>query len=126
MEEEKNKGGRPKAEIDQEEFESLCKLQCTKEEICSWFNITDKTLDRWIKEVYNNSFSDVFKQKRGTGRVSLRRAQMQAALAGNTSMLIFLGKNYLGQTDKQEVTHENEGGININVVAATTTEGGEE
>ena len=35
---------RPRKEIDQNEFEKLCALQCTQEEICAWFDVTDKTL----------------------------------------------------------------------------------
>ena len=34
---------RPKKEIDQKQFENLCGLQCTLEEICGWFDVTDKT-----------------------------------------------------------------------------------
>ena len=98
----KNKGGRPKAVIDKIEFEKLCGLQCTKEEICGWFFITDKTLDVWTKETYNLSFSEVFKQKRMLGRVSLRRMQFRLA-EKNATMAIFLGKNYLGQQDNQGV-----------------------
>lgn len=32
---------RPRKEIDQKNFESLCGLQCTKEEICGCFDVTD-------------------------------------------------------------------------------------
>ena len=39
--------GRPRKEIDQEQFEKLCGLQCTEEEICAWFDISDKTLAGW-------------------------------------------------------------------------------
>ena len=35
--------GRPKKEIDQKQFENLCGLQCTQEEICGFFDVTDKT-----------------------------------------------------------------------------------
>jgi len=98
---EKNKGGRPKKTINQEEFEKLCGLQCTQEEICSWFNTTDKTLNTWCKQTYGDSFSEVFSQKRKIGFVSLRRAQFQLAQK-NAAMAIFLGKNYLGQTDRIE------------------------
>lgn len=90
---------RPKKEIDQKQFEDLCGLQCTKEEICQFFRITDKTLDRWCKETYGSSFSEVFKIKRGVGKISLRRAQYEAALKGNTSLLIWLGKQYLHQSE---------------------------
>lgn len=96
-----NKGGRPKKEIKQNEFEKLCGLQCTKEEICAFFEITDKTLDRWCKETYRRGFSDVFREKRGLGRISLRRKQWKLADKSAT-MAIFLGKQYLDQTDKVE------------------------
>ena len=94
--------GRPRKEIDQTEFEKLCGLQCTKEEICSWFSVTDKTLENWCKREYKQGFSDVFSEKRGIGKISLRRAQFQLAQK-SAAMAIFLGKNYLGQTDRHEV-----------------------
>lgn len=93
---------RPRAEINQEEFEKLCGLQCTKEEICDWFSITDKTLDAWCKRTYEQSFSVIFEKKRVRGKISLRRAQFKLA-EKSAAMAIFLGKNYLGQTDKQEI-----------------------
>lgn len=42
--------------------------------------------------------------KQGKGRLNsrLRKAQVSAALNGNSAMLIWLGKNLLGQRDKQE------------------------
>ena len=98
---EKNKGGRPKKIIDQEQFEKLCGFQCTQEEICSWFDVTDKTLTSWCKETYGESFSEVYNKKREKGKISLRRAQFQLATK-SAAMAIFLGKNYLGQTDRIE------------------------
>lgn len=89
---------RPHKEIDQKNFESLCGLQCTLEEICGFFNVTDKTLDSWCKRTYGSSFSEVFKQKRGTGKISLRRSQFRLA-EKNANMAIWLGKQYLGQSD---------------------------
>ena len=90
---------RPKKHVDQKEFERLCSFQCTMEEICAWFDVTAKTLERWCKETYGASFSIVFAQKRAVGKISLRRAQFQLAQK-NAAMAIFLGKNYLGQKDK--------------------------
>jgi hypothetical protein len=89
---------RPRKEIDQKQFENLCGLQCTLEEICGWFGVTDKTLDGWCKRTYRASFSEVFRQKRGLGKVSLRRSQWRLA-EKNASMAIWLGKQYLGQRD---------------------------
>lgn len=94
---------RPRKEIDQKDFESLCALQCTKEEICGFFDVSDKTLENWCKRTYSEGFSEVFKKKRGKGKISLRRIQFRLA-EKNANMAIFLGKNYLGQTDKIETT----------------------
>ena len=97
------KMGRPRKQIDKTEFEKLCFLQCTKQEFCSWFDTTDKTLERWCKETYGMGFSEVFRIKRENGIISLRRTQFQLA-EKSPAMAIFLGKNLLGQTDKLEQT----------------------
>ncbi len=95
------KTGRPMAVIDQKDFERLCGLQCTEQEVCAFFGVTDKTLNRWCKITYKLSFSEVFKVKRGIGKISLRRAQWQLAQK-SAAMAIFLGKNYLGQSDRDK------------------------
>lgn len=95
------KMGAPKKEIGQKEFENLCALQCTQKEICSFFDITDKTLNRWCKDTYGLTYSDVYPQKAEKGKISLRRKQFQIA-EHNAAMAIFLGKNYLGQSDRNE------------------------
>lgn len=90
---------RPLKEIDEKQFEKLCGLQCTKLEICGWFDITDKTLESWCKRTYGKGFSETFEEKRAAGKISLRRAQYELALKGNATMLIWLGRNYLGQSE---------------------------
>ncbi|WP_448507960.1 hypothetical protein [Immundisolibacter sp.] len=104
---------RPKKEIDQKQFESLCAIQCTKLEICSVFDVTDKTLEQWCKRTYQAGFSEVFRQKREAGKASLRRTQFQQATK-SPAMAIFLGKNYLGQKDKDMPD------INVTTVPITT------
>lgn len=89
---------RPLKEISQKDFEKLCGLQCTKEEICGFFDVTDKTLERWCKRTYKAGFSEVFAQKRGAGKISLRRSQFELAKK-NANMAIWLGKQYLGQRE---------------------------
>ena len=113
----KDLGGRPKAVIDKKTFEGLCFIQATKEEVCAVFNVDEKTLTRWCKDTYKRGFSDILKEKSAGGKSSLRRAQWQSAQKGNVVMQIWLGKNWLGQTDKIEnkfTGSENEG-IKINV-----------
>lgn len=96
-------GGRPLKPINQIEFEKLCGLQCTQEEICGWFGVCSDTLESWCKRTYEMNFSEVFKQKRGVGKISLRRAQFRLA-EKNANMAIWLGKQYLGQSDRGEYT----------------------
>lgn len=93
------------ATIKKEMFESLCGIQCTKEEICAVLGVTDKTLDKWCHTTYGESFSVVFKEKREFGKSSLRRTQWKMA-EKNATMAIFLGKQYLGQKDNVEVRSE--------------------
>lgn len=97
---------RPHKEIDQKNFESLCGLQCTLEEICGFFGVTDKTLDGWCKRTYRQSFSEVFRQKRGKGKISLRRAQFRLA-EKNANMAIWLGKQYLEQAEAPAGNNDN-------------------
>lgn len=97
------KRGRPQKIIDQEQFEKLCGLQCTLDEFCCYFDCDDKTLEKWCKTTYKMNFSEIFKIKKGKGKISLRRKQFEVALSGNPTMLIWLGRNMLGQTDKYEI-----------------------
>ena len=94
--------GRPRIEIDWKEFDKLCGLQCTLEEIAGWFNCSIDTIENRVKEVHGITFSEYFSQKRSSGRISLRRKQYEAAMSGNTALLIWLGKQYLNQSDKQD------------------------
>lgn len=100
------KMGRPRIEIDKENFEKLCSMQCTLVEIAGFFDCCEDTIEKWCKETYSETFSEVFKKKSAKGKISLRRSQFKVADSGNASMLIWLGKQYLGQTDKQEVSVE--------------------
>ncbi len=106
-------GGRPKKEINWTEFDKLCTLQCTEQEIADWFEMTRDTLEARIKETYSVSFSTKFAQKRGRGKIALRRMQMQTAENGNPTMQIWLGKQYLKQSDKMEEKNISEIKIDI-------------
>lgn len=98
-----NPNGRPYKEINQKTFENLCAIQCTKSECCAVLEVDDMTLESWCKRTYGVGFSEIFEEKREFGRVSLRRAQFRLA-EKNTAMAIFLGKNWLGQSDHVTVT----------------------
>lgn len=105
---EKNKGGRPRKDLSDEDFEKLIamiRIQCTQEELCGVFEMDHKTLDRNIKERGEEGFSHLYKKHQDEGKASLRRAQWKAAQDGNPTMLVWLGKQMLGQTDKQAIEH---------------------
>lgn len=98
---------RPRKNIDRKDFESLLALQCTLEEVTAFFDhkldgCSADTIERWCKREYGEGFAEVAAKKRNLGKISLRRAQFELAKK-NGAVAIFLGKNYLGQTDKQEI-----------------------
>lgn len=95
--------GRPEVKIDRKQFENLCGLQCTLEEIAGWFDCSEDTIENFCKKEYGMIFSEVFKIKRGKGKISLRRSQWRLA-ENNATMAIFLGKQYLGQKDTPNET----------------------
>ena len=85
--------GRPKFQIDYEQVEKLAKIHCTQEEIASILGCSVDTLQR------DDKFCGVYKNGISNGKMSLRRKQWAAVEEGNTTMLIWLGKQYLGQRE---------------------------
>lgn len=105
---EKNKVGRPKKEFDAKTFVDLVGLGCTQEEICWFFrDETGKpanidTLSRWCERSYGMNFQEFSRQNGGIAmKIKLRQNQMKLS-EKSAAMAIFLGKNYLGQTDRIE------------------------
>lgn len=96
------KTGRPLKELDENTFEGLCGIQCTLSEIASVLRVSEDTVERWCKRHYEMPFAECFKKYSSLGKVSLRRTQFKLAQR-NASMAIWLGKQYLGQRDVQEL-----------------------
>ena len=94
----KRKLGRPKFSPDLEQVRKLAALQCTDDEIAAFFDVSVRTIERRRKD--SDEFNDAVMQGKLLGRVSLRRRQYEAALGGNVAMLIWLGKNILGQAER--------------------------
>lgn len=103
---------RPRKEIDKKDFESLLAIQCTQEEIKAFIEaktgekISIDTIERWCKRTYKKSFAEISDEKRAIGKIGLRRAGFELAKK-NPAVHIFYCKNYLGMTDKQEITTAN-------------------
>jgi hypothetical protein len=115
--------GRPKIEIDWEEFDKLCFIQCTLSEIAGWFDCSEDTIERRVKEKYDCTFAERYVKRSSKGKISLRRKQFQTAEGGNPTMQIWLGKQYLDQKDKHE--NDNKGSINIQMSHPDPGETGE-
>ena len=94
------------ATIKQQQFENLCEIQCTREEICSVLDVSEKTLNSWCVSTYGENFSLVFDKKRKGGKTSLRRKQWKLA-DKNPTMAIWLGKQYLEQSDEPNRDNDN-------------------
>lgn len=101
------KTGRPRKEINKEQFAKLCGIFCTEEEIAGFFDCSVDTVGRFCKREYGATFAETYKKLSYAGKISLRRAQFRLA-EKNATMAIFLGKNYLGQADvvQQEVNFD--------------------
>ena len=78
-------------------------MQCTRKEIAGFFECSEDTICRDVQREHGVTFEVYRDEKAEAGRISLRRKQMQVAMGGNVTMLIWLGKQYLGQTDKSNV-----------------------
>ena len=90
--------GRPKKNIDVKLVEEMAGLNCSLSEIARVVGCAVSTLKR--------GFDQVIKKGRESVKTSLKRKQYEVAMKGNVSMLIWLGKNYLGQKDKVETNEE--------------------
>lgn len=82
------------AAIDPEDVVKLASYQCTNKDIAAFFNVTVAVLEY--------QFSEELARGRSQGRVALRQLQWQAARKGSPAMLIWLGKQDLGQTDEPQ------------------------
>ena len=89
---------RPKKyKLDTEKVEQLAGFGCTNTEIASFFGCSENTIRR--------SYGEYLTKGRDKGKIRLRQLQWRAAERGNVSMMIWLGKQVLGQTDRQEIEH---------------------
>lgn len=94
---------RPRVEIDIDQLREMVNIQCTAEECAAVLGVSADTIDRRLKEEGFGGFADFYKRNSDEGKTSLRRAQWKAAQEGNPTMLIWLGKQMLGQRDKSDL-----------------------
>ena len=100
----KRKSGRPKIQVDFDQVDKLCAIHCTGEEIASVMGVDYDTLSARIKENFGINTSEYIKKKSMAGKASLRRMQFRSAENGSIPMQIWLGKQYLDQTEQAQTT----------------------
>jgi hypothetical protein len=87
--------GRKPLDIDSDQVLKLAQIGCKNEEIASWFSCSTDTIER--------RFAGELAKGRANMQMSLRRKQMDVALNGNVVLLIWLGKQMLGQIDRAQL-----------------------
>lgn len=106
---------RQKIDLNWKQIDALCSIQCTEEEIASVVGCSIQTLNLRCKKKFKITFVEYIKQKGSGGKASLRRKQWAKATEGdgNTTMLIWLGKQYLKQSDKVDVGGDTDKPFNL-------------
>ena len=92
-------------QIDTEQLIKLCVIGCTEQEIAIYFGVAQSTI--------STRFRSSLQKGRELRRRLLRQRQTEVALAGNPAMLIWLGKQELGQRNNVEVSGPNGGPVTI-------------
>lgn len=88
--------GRPRKPVDLEVLSKLAERQWTTKELAAFFGVSIETMDR--------RFADHINQARARGTAKLRDLQWDIAVnKKDTKMVIWLGKQYLGQKERHEV-----------------------
>jgi len=83
--------GRNKVVVPEEEFYKLAALHSSWKELSDWFGVPVGTL--------RDNFADIYEKATTETKQKLRRAQLDLAMKGDRVMLIWLGKNILGQAE---------------------------
>lgn len=96
---------RPKKDINPKQVEKLARYGATNVEIADIFGVNEGTIRK--------RFSEELTKGRSDRRVKLRRKQYELALRGNVTMLIWLGKQDLGQAEKVENKTEVSGRLEL-------------
>ena len=92
----------PKIDFDWSKLDAILQYGAKLTDAADIMNVHPDTVSKKIKTKYKMSFPEYREKKMSVTRVKLYQKQIDVAMAGNVSMLIWLGKNILGQSDKVE------------------------
>lgn len=89
----KRKAGRPEVKLDVEMIEKLATIHCTPKEMGYIMGVDHRTIMK--------HHGDLVERGRANGKLAIRRKQIEVALSGDKTLLIWLGKVLLGQSETQ-------------------------
>ena len=97
------KPGRKEVKIDWEFVKAHLKAQCSAPGIASLIGVSKETLYLRCPKDLGIKFDELRQSMRESGKELLRKKQFELAIKGHTGMLVWLGKQYLGQSDKADI-----------------------
>jgi hypothetical protein len=89
-----------KRKINLEQLAAFCRLKPTMEDCCAFFNVSDETIRRLLKETVQEDFVTFRDRHVVESKHDLIRKAIEMALEGNTTMLVFCLKNLCGWFDR--------------------------
>lgn len=100
---------RPELTVDWEKVDYMLKCGCLGSEVAATFAMHPDTLYRKINERYGMTFTAYQQEMRCIGDYALRQKQYEKALEGDNTLLIWLGKNRLGQKNEDKISISEDG-----------------
>lgn len=97
--------GRPKAEFDLEKVELFGYFRATYETMAEILGCHYDTIRRNMQNPESN-FSKAYKKGYGNLKQKLSESQITCAINGNATMLVWLGKQHLGQSDTPDQSQD--------------------
>lgn len=101
-----NSVGRPKKELDWKVLDSILQFGANLIDCSDILNLSEDTIQKRIRDQFDLTFTEYRHRKMSKMRMKLLQKQFDVAMKGSTALLIWLGKQYLGQSEKIEQTTE--------------------
>ena len=95
--------------MEAEKVKNMLVSFCSVEDVCKAHNVSKQEFDTFCRSEFAMGADEAAEMFAAQGRAMVHAAQIEAALDGNNSMLILLGKQYLGQSDEPDVKKERKG-----------------
>ncbi len=101
------KRGPKEVELDWTRLDQYLELGARCLDCSEFLGVSEDKIQKDIRKKHNMTFSEYREKKLSKMRMKLLQKQFDVAMQGNVSMLIWLGKNLLNQSDKIETENIN-------------------